>query len=332
MNIVKSLGALIQSFFTQRLIGQMKASPETVSSYRDTFRLLLKYARQKLQKEPSALNCNDLDAELVCGFLGQLECERKNTARTRNQRLAAIRSFCRYVVFQEPALAGSIQRILSIPQKRWGRKLVPFLSRQEVEALLSSPDLNTHSGRRDRAFLLTAVRTGLRVSELIGLTVADVVLGNGAHVCCQGKGRKERCVPLGSETKSILREWLKENGGKPDSPLFPNFRGNRLSRDGAAYILRIHARTAQKSCSSLRGKRISPHVLRHTTAVHLLEAGVDCAVIALWLGHERLETTQIYMDANLEYKEKALAKTMTYPAKLKRFKPGDTLLRFLETL
>lgn len=332
MNIVKSLGSLIQSFFTQRLIGQMKASPETVSSYRDTFRLLLKYASQKLKKEPSALNCDDLDAELVCGFLGQLECERKNTARTRNQRLAAIRSFCRFVVFQEPTLAGSIQRILSIPQKRWGRRLVPFLSRQEVESLLASPDLNTYTGRRDRALLLTAVRTGLRVSELIGLTVADVVLDKGAHVFCQGKGRKERCVPLGSETKCILREWLKENGGKPEAPLFPNSRGNRLSRDGAAYILRIHTMTAQKSCSSLRGKRVSPHVLRHTTAVHLLEAGVDRTVIALWLGHERLETTQIYMDANLEYKEKALAKTVPYSAKSRRFKPDDKLLSFLQNL
>lgn len=332
MSAAATFPCLLQAFFVQRLLEQQRASPQTIASYRDTFRLLLQYSYKRLRKRPSNLELADFDARLICDFLNELESGRGNGARTRNQRLAAIHSFFRYVSFQEPSFADQIQRILAIPSKRWERRLVAFLTREEVDALLAAPDLDTRIGRRDRALLIVALRTGLRVSELTGLRCEDIVLGTGSHVRCRGKGRKQRCVPLGKEVSNVLQGWLREREGSPDAPAFPNARGGTLSRDGVEYLLRKYTALAAHKCPSLKKKRVSPHVMRHTTAVHLLQAGVDHAVIALWLGHERVETTQIYADTDLEFKEKVLSKVAPFDAPVKRFRANDRLLAFLSSL
>jgi integrase/recombinase XerD len=324
--------SLLQAFFTERLMAQQQASGHTVGSYRDTFRLLLSYVRSRLKKEPSRVALEDLNAPLIIDFLNDLEERRGNGSRTRNVRLAAIRSFFRYAALQEPGLAGLIQAVLAIPSKRWHRPLINFLSRPEVEALLAAPDRDTHAGHRDRALLLLAVQTGLRVSELIGLRRNDVALGPAAHVHCLGKGRKERCVPLAKETVKAIQCWLKGTGLEPEAPLFPNARGGPLSRDGVEYILKKHKASAGIRCPSLRRKKVSPHVLRHTTAVNLLQSGVDQAVIALWLGHESVETTHIYLDADLSYKEKVLAKAQPLNARPGVYRADDQLLTFLRNL
>jgi len=294
--------------------------------------LLFGFAAQNLKKEPSALSIEDLNAPFVGSFLNHIEKNRGNCARSRNVRLAAIHSFFKYVALQDPRHSALIQQVLAIPTKKYARKPIDFLSRDEIDALLAAPRLSTWSGRRDRALLLLAIQTGLRVSELIGLRCEDIVLGTGAHVRCRGKGRKDRCTPLRKEVAAVLAVWMKERPDQSAAPLFPNARGRSLSRDGVEYLLAKHVAVAKKTCPSLHKKRISPHVLRHTAAMELLQHGVDRSVIALWLGHESLETTQVYVQANLELKEQALARTTPTNVKPGRYHPDDRLLDFLKTL
>ena len=332
MIIKATLPALLESFFTNRLMCQRKASPNTIASHRDTFRLLLKFAKQTLRKEPSKLMIEDLDATFIGQFLEYLEKQRGNAARTRNVRLAGIHSFFKYVALEEPNYSALAQRILAIPNKRFKHKPVEFLTRVEIDALLAAPDQSTWTGRRDKALLLLAVQTGLRVSELIGLRCDDIELGAGAHVRCAGKGRKERCTPLRKETVNILRTWIQKRKCDSSEPLFPNTRGSQLSRDGVEYLLAKHVKVAMKQCPTLKKKKISPHVLRHSTAMDLLHHGVDRTVIALWLGHEKVETTQVYLHADMKLKEQALNKVAHKNVKLKRFRPDDELLEFLNSL
>lgn len=332
MNTKATLPALLESYFTDRLMRQRKASPNTIASHRDTFRLLLKFAEQRLKKEPSKLTVEDLDATFISHFLGYLEEQRGNVARTRNVRLAAIHSFFKYVALEEPCHSALAHRILAIPNKRFKHRPVEFLTRPEINALLAIPDQSIWSGRRDRTLLLVAVQTGLRVSELIALRCKDIELGTGAHVRCTGKGRKERCTPLRREAVAALRAWMKERKCDPSEPLFPNARGTQLSRDGVEYLLAKHVKAAAKKCPTLRKKHISPHVLRHSTAMDLLQHGVDRTVIALWLGHENIETTQAYIHADMKLKEQALNKAGSTKAQLRRFKANDELLEFLNSI
>jgi len=327
-----TLPALLQSFFTERLLAQRRASSHTVASYRDCFRLLLSFAAQHLGKVPSDLMLDELDAPFISRFLEHLETERGNSVRTRNVRLAAIHSFFRYVALSEPAHALHCQRVLAIPSKRHERKPISFLEEAEVDALLAAPELTTWAGRRDRTLLLLAVQTGLRVSELIGLRCEDVTLGTGAHVHCLGKGRKHRSTPLRKDAVSALNAWFKERRGAPEEPVFPSMRGGPLSRDAVERLVARHAVTAQQSCPSIKRKRVTPHTLRHSTAMDLLHHGVDRSVIALWLGHESVETTQIYLHADLRLKEKALSRTTPRGANPGRYRPNDELLAFLEGL
>ena len=327
-----SFAALLERFFTQRLMQQRQASPHTIASYRDTFRLLLLFAKKRLHKAPSALVLADIDAPLVTAFLDDLEATRGITARTRNLRLTAVRSFFRYVAFEAPTHAAQIQRALAIPAKKHDRALVPFLIRAEVDALLAAPDQSTWFGRRDHALILLAVQTGLRLSELTGLRHDDVHLGVGAHVRVIGKGRKERCTTLSKSTRLVLAAWMGEPRRDEKQRLFPNARGGPLSAHGVHYLLSKHVAMARAHCPSLQRKRVSPHVLRHTTAMDLLQEGVDQSVIAMWLGHESIETTQIYLDANLALKEKILEKTTPPDGKPGRYRPDDKLLAFLKNL
>jgi site-specific recombinase XerD len=328
-----TLAGSLQGFFTGRLIGQRRVSPHTVASYRDTFRLLLRFAQRRLKTEPSKLGLAEIDAPLLIAFLDYLEKVRGNGARSRNARLAAIHSFFRYVALQEPEHAAQAQRVLAIPCKRYARRPIDYLTSAEVEALLQAPDRETWGGRRDAALLLVAVETGLRLSELIGLRCDDVVLSHGAHVRCEGKGRKERCTPLRKETVKALSGWLRERQGEPTEPLFPNSRGGTLSADGVQYLLAKHVTTAAARCASLHSKRVTPHVLRHTAAMNLLHYGVDSTVIALWLGHEQVETTQMYLHASLDMKERTLQKIDPYTTPgTDRFRPDDRLLEFLDNL
>lgn len=330
--IHSTFSELLQAYFTDRLMGQCGASPNTIATYRDTFRLLIAFAQRCLKKTPTNLAVVDLDAPFILRFLDYLEKERGVTARSRNARLAAIHSFFNYVALQEPAFGATAQRVLAIKGKRHVKKPVDFLTRTEVDALLAAPDQTTWSGRRDRTLLLVAVQTGLRVSELIGLRCQDVGLGTGAHVRCTGKGRKTRCIPLRKEVIAALRHWLKDRNGQPADALFPNARGQNLSRDGVEYLLAKHVKRAATLCPALSTKRVSPHVLRHSTAMNLLHNGVDRSVIALWLGHESMDTTQVYLHANLELKEQALAKTKPINGSSRRYRPPDKLLAFLQNL
>lgn len=324
---------LLEAFFLERLNRQRQASPNTIASYRDCFRLLLRFAQKELGKKPSDLLLADLEAPMVTAFLDSLETERKNSPRSRNARLSAIRAFFQYAAFEAPEHSALIQRALAIPQKRFDRKTVEFLTQQETDALLVAPDTSCWIGRRDHAFLLLAEQTGLRVSEIIRLTRADVELeGPGAHVRCMGKGRKERATPLRKETVGVLRAWLREQGGQPTDPLFPSQRGGFMSRDAVEKWVHKHASKAAAACPSIANKRVSPHVLRHTRAVRMLEAGNDSAVIALWLGHESIETTHVYLAADLAAKERALAKTAPSLAAARRYRPPDRLLAFLNAL
>jgi site-specific recombinase XerD len=333
MNTTSNFPALMQAFFTQRLMQQRQASPHTIASYRDTFRLLFRFSEKHLHKSPSQLEFEEIDAPLIAAFLNDLEKDRSVSPRSRNLRLTAIRSFFRYAAYEAPEHAAQIQRVLAIPGKRYERVQVHFLSATEVDALLSAPDCKTWSGRRDHALLMVAVQTGMRLSELTSLKRKDVMLGTGAHVRCSGKGRKERCTPLTKQTRVILKDWLNEPPKANTEILFPNARRGPLSGDGVRYILAKHVATASKKCPSLLRKKVTPHVLRHTMAMELLQAGVDRAVIALWLGHESVETTQIYLDANLALKEEVLAKTRsTNGAKPGHYKPKDKLMAFLQAL
>ncbi|MBI4266236.1 MAG: site-specific integrase [Acidobacteria bacterium] len=332
MNPAATLAAFVERFFTQRLMAQRKVSPHTIRSYRDTFRLLLAFAQQRLHKAPSALTLEDVDEPLIAAFLDDLEQRRRNGARSRNLRLTALRSFFRYVSYEAPTHGGQIQRVLAMPDKRFVRRLITFLTHREIEALLAAPDLRTWNGRRDRAFLLVAVQTGLRVSEMTGLQRHDVHLDSVAHVQCVGKGRKERCTPLTQHAVRVMREWMREPQRDRADILFPNARGQRLSTDGVQYLLDKHMKVARQTCVSLQGKRVTPHVLRHAAAMELLQAGVDRSVIALWLGHESVDTTQIYLDADLALKEEVLAKTTPITATTGTFRPADQLLAFLAGL
>ena len=327
------LPALIERFFTQRLVHQRNASPHTLASYRDTFRLLLKFAQATLQVSPSNLGLTDLDAPFIVAFLDDLEANRAASITTRNLRLTAIRAFFRFVAFEEPAYSGQIQRVLAIPGKLHEKREVHFLSRPEIEAILAAPDKMTWLGRRDYTLLLLAVQTGLRVSELASLDRDAVNLGTGAHVFCLGKGRKERRTPLAKQVCSALLSWRKEPARCGSSVLFPNMHGGRLSPDAIQFLLAKYVKIARERCPSLHHKRVTPHVLRHTAAMELLQAGVDISVIALWLGHETIQSTQVYLHAHIALKIAALAKLKPLeqqrPA---RFEPEDELLAFLDAL
>jgi site-specific recombinase XerD len=326
-----SVAPLLERFFTQRLMQQRQASAHTISSYRDTFRQFLVFVQQRAHTPPSRLTFEQVDAPLIGAFLNDVE-KRGVSVRTRNLRLTAFHSFFRYAAFELPTHAAQIQRVLAIPSKRFTRTLVQFFTQAEVEALLAAPDQRTWCGRRDHAFLLVAVQTGLRVSEITGLTREDLVLGVGAHLRVIGKGRKERCTPLARPTRTVLKAWLREPQRGTAPILFPSSRGTRLTIHGVQYMLNKHRLIASKTCPSLSRKRVTVHRLRHTMAMDLLQAGVDRAVIALWLGHESVETTQIYLEASLAMKEQALAKTTPPNSTPGRYRPGDQLLGFLNSL
>lgn len=327
-----ALAPTLQAFFTDRLARQRHASGQTVAAYRDAWRLLLAFAAERTGKQPGKLDIADLDAPLIGDFLDYLERERGNSPRTRNARLAAIRSMFGYAALRHPEHAESIARVLAIPAKKFDRALVTWLTEPEVGALLAAPDKDTWAGRRDHAMLALAAQTGLRVSELTGLTCGDAYLGTGPHVSCHGKGRKQRITPLTTVTVTVLRAWLAEQHGEPGQPLFPNRTGGRLSRDAVEKRLALHITAAEAECPSLKEKTVTAHTLRHTAAMRLLHAGVDTSVIALWLGHEQADTTQIYLHADLELKEKALARTTPTATTPGRYKPPDQLLAFLESL
>ena len=332
MKPTADFASLLEGFFTKRLMSQRRASPHTIASYRDTFRLLLSFTEKRLHRPPSALSFDALNAPLILTFLDQLEAKRSNVARSRNVRLAAIRSFYRYAALEAPEHAALIQRVLAIPCKRHTRTMIDFLVRSEIDVLLSVPDRNTWLGQRDHAFLLVAVQTGLRLSELTGLRHQDVTLGTGAHVRCEGKGRKERCTPLAKSTASAVGAWINRQGKGDAKFLFPNARGDRLSADAGQHLVARHVEAARATCPSLVKKRVTPHVLRHTAAMELLQAGVDRSLIAIWLGHESVETTQIYLHANLALKEEVLAKTRPHQCQPSRYRPSDRLLSFLREL
>ena len=326
------LAPTLEAFFTDRLVAQRRVSPHTVASYRDAWRLLLNFATEQIGKQPCMLDLEDLDAPFIGAFLTHLETVRHNRVRTRNARLVAIHSFYRFAALRHPEHAALIQRVLAIPLKRTDRHLVTFLTRPEIDALLSAPERTTWIGRRDYALLAVALQTGLRVSELTALCCDDVVLGTGAHLRCHGKGRKERHTPLTGHTQKALRAWMDERQGAPTDPLFPSRRGSALSRDAIELLVTRHAATAQQRCPSLRTKTVTPHVLRHSCAMALLHAGIDVAVIALWLGHDSIEATNVYLHADLAIKEQALAKTAPPNSAPGRYRPPDSLLAFLEGL
>jgi integrase/recombinase XerD len=322
----------LEAFFTERLGHQRHASPHTIASYRDAFRLLLGYARAHTGKEPSDLDFADLDADLIAGFLDHLEHQRHNTTRSRNPRLTAIRSFYRFVSYREPAHAALIQQVLAIPDKRTRRSVVSFLNVSEIDALLTAPDRTTWTGRRDHALLTLTIQTGLRVSELTGLRTADVTLATGPHLLVEGKGRKERATPLTRHSVAVLRTWIAERGPDPTAVVFPTRTGNVLSTDAVADLVAKHVTHAALSCPALQAKHVTPHTLRHTCAMQLLAAGVDTSVIALWLGHEHVQTTQIYLHGDLSIKERAIARTAPAHTPAGRYHPPDKLLAFLEGL
>jgi integrase/recombinase XerD len=329
---VTALAPVLQAFFTDRLIAQRRASSHTITGYRSTFRLLLGFAAARSGKTPSALDIADLDAPLIAAFLDHLEADRHNSVRTRNWRLAAIHSLFGFAALHHPEHAATIQRVLAIPAKRHERTLVTWLNDREVDALLAAPDRGSWARRRDHAMLVLAVQTGLRISELIALSRGDVGLGAGAHVRCMGKGHKERATPLTGLTVAVLREWLAEDPGGPTDPLFPTRTGTRLSHDAIERRVAGHLATTRASCPSLRGKRVTMHTLRHTAAMRLLHAGIDVAVIALWLGHEQIATTQIYLHADMDQKQRAIARVTPPNTTPGRYRPPDPLLAFLDSL
>lgn len=322
----------VEAFFTERLLRQQQVSPNTISSYRDTFRLLLTFTQKRTGTRPARLQLEQLDASLIGAFLEHLQDDRGNSARTRNVRLAAIHSFFNYLALRHPEHAELITRVLAIPPKRAHKRIVTFLTPDEVKALLASPDRSTSTGRRDHALLLCAAQTGLRISELIALTNADVELGTGPHLRTVGKGRKERVAPLTRQTVAVLKVWMRERGGLPADPLFPTRTGRPLTRDAIERRLAKHLDTAKSQCTTLASKRVSMHSLRHTAAMMLLHAGIDTSTIALWLGHEQERTTHIYLHADLELKQRALDRATPPNSRPGRYQPPDELLGFLENL
>ena len=332
MTSTGSFSPLLERFFLQRLMQQRQASPHTISSYRDTFCQLLKFTQHRLHRAPSELRLEEITAPLISRFLDYLEEHDGISIRTRNLRLTAIHSFFRYAAFELPERSAQIQRVLAIPSKRFTRTVVSFLNRPEVDALLAAPDQRTWSGRRDHAFMLTAVQTGFRVSEMTGLKREDLILGVGAHLRVIGKGRRERCTPLAKVTRGVLKAWLREPQRGDGNILFPNARGGRLTVHGVQYLLTKHRQAATTTCPSLKDKRVTVHRLRHTMAVDMLQEGVDRSTIALWLGHQHIQTTQIYLEATLAMKERALAKVSPHPGRPSRYRPSDRLLGFLQNL
>lgn len=332
MKTSADLAPLLEAFFTRRLMGQLRLSPHTIASYRDTFRLMLSYAQKRLKRSPSDLAVSDLNTKFITEFLDDLEKNRTNSPRSRNLRLAAIRSFFRYAALEAPQHSALIQRVLAIPRKRHSRPLIGFLARPEIEALLSVVDRHTWIGQRDYALLLVAIQTGLRLSELTGLRQQDVCVAAGPHIRCVGKGRKERCTPLTKATAAVLAYWMELQNADESQHLFPSTRGGRLSADAVQRLVQKYVGDARKRCPSLAKKRVTPHVMRHTAAMEMLQAGVDRALIAIWLGHEKVDTTQIYLDANLPLKEEILAKTSPVKGKQSRFRASDRLLNFLKNL
>ena len=328
------LAPTLEAFFTTRLTGQLGASAHTVAAYRDTWRLLLRYVVDTTGTAAQSIDLAQLDAELIGQFLTHLEHERGNSIATRNARLAAVHSLFAYAAVEHPEHAGSISRVLAIPAKRRQRRTdITYLTDPEVTALLNAPDQGTPAGRRDHAFIQVAVTTGLRVSELTGLRVGDVHLGTGAHVLAHGKGRKDRSTPLDHASVTVLRHLLGDTTIERDRYVFTTRAGTRMSRDAVAVRLTLHATTAALTCPTLTGKNLTPHVLRHTAAMRLLAAGVDSTVIALWLGHESIDTTQVYLHADLATKENALARTTPTSSRTGRYQPeDDTLLAFLKNL
>jgi site-specific recombinase XerD len=330
---MSDLAPLLQGFFTNKLMHQRQASPHTIAAYRDTFRLLLDFAQQRCGRHPAQLDIADLNAGMIGEFLQSLQVVRGNSATTRNARLAAIHSFFSYAALHAPEHAAIIQRVLAIPPKRFDRAVVSFLTGHETDALIAAPDRTTWLGRRDHVLLLVAVHTGLRVSELTGLAIHDVHVGTGPHLRCTGKGRKDRCTPLTSAAVQTLRVWLAERAGQGNDPLFPTRQGTPLSRDAVARLVTKHTATAALTCPSIAAKTVTPHTLRHSTAMALLHAGVDISVIALWLGHESTDATQIYLHADMTIKERALARTApSSGGAVLRYKAPDTLLAFLDAL
>jgi integrase/recombinase XerD len=327
-----NLAGHLQRFFTDRLLGQLAASHHTVASYRDTFRLLLKFASKHQRCQPSDLILENLDVKLIGSFLKHLEHDRRNSVRSRNNRLSAIHAFFGYVCLNEPALARHCQRVLAMPFKKFERGPVEFLTSEEITALLNVPDTTTWLGRRDQLLLQVAVQTGLRSSELTGLRRQDVQLGSGAHVRCLGKGRKARCTPLRSDVVKRLSQWFAERPTEPTAPVFPTAKGTAMSADALQRLVARHIKAASKICPSLQTKRVTPHTLRHSTAMDLLQRGVDITVIALWLGHEAIQTTQIYLHADMAMKERALARATKSKVPPKRYRPTDRVLAFLESL
>jgi site-specific recombinase XerD len=327
-----SFPALLERFFNERLLNQMGASPHTIAAYRDTFRLLFRFAVERLGRAPSQLRMEDLDVAFVARFLDHLENKRRNSTRTRNNRLAALHSFFRFVAIQEPSLALQCQRVLALPSKRFMRVPVEFLTDEETAALVAAPDPRTWIGRRDKTLLLVAVQTGLRNSEITSLRRRDVEFGVGAHVSCFGKGRKMRRTPLRPDVAAVLKGWLAQQAGQPDDPVFPSSRGGRLSADALQRLVAKHVSATRKRCPSLKTKKVKPHTLRHAAAMALLRSGVDLSVIALWLGHESTETTQIYLHADMQLKERALVHATPSGLKPDRFSPPDPLIAFLESL
>ena len=329
---MSALAPTLQTFFTDYLVRQRKASPHTIAAYRDAVRLLLAFTAKRTGKQPHQLDIVDLDAPLIVAFLDHLEHDRRNTVRTRNARLAAIHSLYHYTGLRHPEHAAVIARVLAIPPKRADKPIVTFLTEDELDALLTAPDRTTWTGRRDHALILLAAQTGLRAAELIGLDCDDIQLGPAAHVNCLGKGRKHRITPLIPVTVATLKVWLAERAGRPNDPLFPTRQGRRLSHDALERRLAQHASTASRSCASLEQKNVTPHVLRHTAAVRLLHAPIDTATIAIWLGHESDQTTQIYLQSDLTLKQRAIDRTTPPGTKPGRYRPPDPLLAFLENL
>jgi integrase/recombinase XerD len=329
---VPAFAVLLQDYFCQRLIAQRDASPATVASYRDTFRLLLQYARDRIRKKPTEFALVDIDAPFVLGFLAHLERDRGNCPRTRNARFAAIRSFLQFASFKCPASLPSIQRVLAIPMKRFDRRVLGFLTREEITAIIAAPDCTTWAGRRDHAMLATFYNTGARVSEIADACVADLSADRRRCLRVHGKGRKERVVPLWPSTCRLLSSWLRETKSTSDAPIFPARGGGRISRSGIEDRLAAAVTSAVRQCPTLRGRRISPHTLRHTTAMHLLQSGVDVTVIALWLGHESPSTTHMYIEADLAMKKRALDKLAEPRSRATRLAPSDALLAFLDGL
>jgi integrase/recombinase XerD len=327
-----ALAPTLQAFFQQRLIAQRNASPRTVAAYRDTMRLLLRFASEQTGKQPCQLDLAELDADLIGSFLDHLEAARGNSPRTRNARLAAIHSLYRYSALRHPEHAQTIGRVLEIPTKRYERALISYLDQQEIKALLAAPDRSTWLGRRDHALLLTAIQTGLRVSELCALRVCDLSLSTGAHCRVTGKGRKARCAMLTAETVATLRVWRRERKGQDDDPLFPTRRGGPLTPKAIAWLLDKHTAIAATRCPSLHDKRVTPHVLRHSNAMLLRAKNIDIHTIALWLGHESTKSTEVYLHADNKLKQQAIDRTTPTGTPPGRYQPQDKLLDFLERL